>query len=334
MQADDVERLRQAAVTDPRAARAIVLRLLESADCEASLERLSSPGDGRVRQVVAMVHRLNAAHRARLDPWLRRWFEVETDEFTRSAIARALRPDEHSAGATSRTVAGAGTANAIGAYRYVSDRLCHRIRNALALPSTQLRRLEELAIAADEETRMALLEVHRAIKAGLTRIARNVEFDVGDDYLTWKELELVPWLEKSASIFAARFGNARLQVACDARVRGVRIRGTEFLLETMFGNVWTNAIQAADAADTLLLEMAFDARAHRVSIVAIDQGPGFAEEHLDAAFQQSFSTKGSGRGRGLLEIADAVAQMQGVVTLRPDATGKYRLEIALPTVHE
>lgn len=65
-------------------------------------------------------------------------------------------------------------------------------------------------------------------------------------------------------------------------------------------------------------------------MLAIDNGPGFPESQLEAAFHQVFSTKAPSRGRGLLEIADAVARLQGVVRLTQDCDGRYRVSLSLP----
>jgi sensor histidine kinase regulating citrate/malate metabolism len=52
--------------------------------------------------------------------------------------------------------------------------------------------------------------------------------------------------------------------------------------------------------------------------------------HLETAFQQIFSTKSDSRGRGLLEIADAVLRLQGTVELTKASTGEYRIRITMP----
>ena len=67
-----------------------------------------------------------------------------------------------------------------------------------------------------------------------------------------------------------------------------------------------------------------------IDMLVLDNGPGFAETHLETAFQQVFSTKADSRGRGLLEIADAVLRLQGTVELTRANTGEYRIRISLP----
>jgi sensor histidine kinase regulating citrate/malate metabolism len=64
--------------------------------------------------------------------------------------------------------------------------------------------------------------------------------------------------------------------------------------------------------------------------LVLDNGSGFPEMQLETAFQQIFSTKSESRGRGLLEIADAVLRLQGKVDLAKVATNEYRIHIQLP----
>ena len=217
------------------------------------------------------------------------------------------------------------------AYRYVADRLCHRIRNGLALPSTQLLRLRQLlADITDEKLRTDLTEILSGFQTGLQRISRTVEFDTGDGYLTWQTVVLVSWLESAASEFAARFGPATLAIASDPAVRRVKIKAARFYLDTIFGNLWSNATQAVEPPCRLELQLALDFRRSVVDIVVVDNGPGFTEMHLETAFQQVFSTKSDSRGRGLLEVADAVLRLQGTVELMQMPTGEYRVHIAIP----
>jgi len=85
------EGLRRLAVEDPREARKVFLRILDSGGSalEQFLGQISSPADGRLRHVVASALRGNR-DKERLTPYLIAWHEIETDEFTKRAIAAAL----------------------------------------------------------------------------------------------------------------------------------------------------------------------------------------------------------------------------------------------------
>lgn len=85
------DRLRHLVVEDPREARRLFLQILDGGGpvLDQFLGQISSPIDGRLRQLVASALR-NNRERERLAPYLIAWQEIETDEFSRRAIARAL----------------------------------------------------------------------------------------------------------------------------------------------------------------------------------------------------------------------------------------------------
>ena len=85
------ETLRRLAVEDPREARKVFLRYLDSGGSalDRFLEQISSPGDGRLRHLVASALR-NNREKERLAAYLISWHEIETDEFAKRAIAAAL----------------------------------------------------------------------------------------------------------------------------------------------------------------------------------------------------------------------------------------------------
>ena len=85
------ETLRRLAVEDPRQARKFFLQIFDSggSDLEEFLAQISSPGDGRLRHLVASALR-NDRDKQRLAPYLIAWHEIETDEFTKRAFIAAL----------------------------------------------------------------------------------------------------------------------------------------------------------------------------------------------------------------------------------------------------
>jgi sigma-B regulation protein RsbU (phosphoserine phosphatase) len=85
------EKLRRLAVEDPREARKTFLQLFDSGGSalEQFLGQVSSTSDGRLRHLVASALR-NNRDKERLAPYLITWYEIETDEFAKRAIASAL----------------------------------------------------------------------------------------------------------------------------------------------------------------------------------------------------------------------------------------------------
>jgi phosphoserine phosphatase RsbU/P len=118
------ERLRQLTVEDPREARGVFLQLLDSGGpaLDHFLGRISSAADGRLRHLVANALR-NQRDRERLAPHLIAWQEIETDEFTRRAIAAALDGlDTRSAAQTALALEVARLTTAIGRERAQQER--------------------------------------------------------------------------------------------------------------------------------------------------------------------------------------------------------------------
>jgi sensor histidine kinase regulating citrate/malate metabolism len=113
--------------------------------------------------------------------------------------------------------------------------------------------------------------------------------------------------------------------------RRVRSQATPFYLDTLFGNLWSNAIQAVEpSACAIELQCVVDLRRLWLAMLVIDNGPGFAASHVETAFTQTFSTKGLSRGRGLLEVADAVHRLQGEIRLVPVQGSEHRIQIQVP----
>jgi two-component system sensor histidine kinase FlrB len=127
--------------------------------------------------------------------------------------------------------------------------------------------------------------------------------------------------------YGQRFGAARLTVRGGVEA-WARVWAAPFLLETVFANLWMNAVQAAGTGCELVIEITATGRS--LEILVIDSGPGFDEAARSAVFQSQYSTKGSGGGRGLLEISEAVGRLQGKVRLVPAGPDSYRIEIVLP----
>lgn len=325
-----VVQLRFLAVSDPKKARNAFCVILQSNSelLNEVLKAASRPGDARLRQMIATVYRTDANATA-LEPWLRQWISIEPDEFTKTAIAGAL--SANSSEPIIRPSARNPSVNAVEAYRYVADRLCHRVRNALTLPGAQINRLEQIASkVSDPALQNELMDVFTGLQKGFRRISRNVEFDTGDDYLLWQSIPIIGWLESNANDFASQFGHAAFAVSCDQAVRRTRVRAMRFFLETVFGNLWSNAIQAVEPPCSINIQCSLDAGRGQIEMLVIDNGPGFPETHLETAFQQVFSTKSETRGRGLLEIADAITRLQGTIQLTRTANGSYRIRLNLP----
>jgi hypothetical protein len=171
---DAVNKLRWLAASDPKQARTAFHVLLQgdATVLDEVLKSASRAGDGRLRQMIATVFRTDE-NAVVLERWLKQWIEVEPDEFTKSAIASAL--SARSPDAPVRPLPRNQAANTVEAYRYVADRLCHRVRNALSLPSSQLIRLQYVvAEISDPSLKQELMEILAGFQTGFFRISRSI----------------------------------------------------------------------------------------------------------------------------------------------------------------
>jgi hypothetical protein len=238
------QKLRILAVSDPRQARLTFCELLDNGDSlvQPLLERISSPGEGRLRQLVANAVRTRP-DRARLEAFLWRWLNVEADEFTKGAIIAALEGVDRSA--LSATPTKPLPHDIVETYRYAAERLCHRVRNALITPDSLLGllslRVGVLPLAAARDEVLVLLT---QLRDGFQRVSRVVEFDVSDDYFAWRRVDLVVWIRSMHARYVKDAEAMNLSIG-DALVRDrPTIEGNDFLLETVFSNLWRNAAQA------------------------------------------------------------------------------------------
>ena len=107
------------------------------------------------------------------------------------------------------------------------------------------------------------------------------------------------------------------------------MQANEYLLETIFRNIWLNAHQSV--GENCEIAITFRRQRHELEILISDNGEGFSPELKEIVFQQVYSTKNSsGRGRGLMEIQDAVERLDGRVELYEVKPSDFRIRILVP----
>ena len=318
--------LRRLAAESPREARARFASLLNSnsTSLDEILDLASAPGEGRLRQLIANAVR-NREDKPRVVPHLRRWHENEADEFTKAAVSAALADVE------TRTVQPfqpLDPPQLVQTYRYVADRLCHRVRNSLTGTAQHLRALEALLNGGTEPKSAEAKATVGQLRDALRAVSRIVEFNVDDSYFQWRFIELKPWLKSMTAQYIAKNSPLAVRIVDSEESRVVRINANDFLLETIFWNLWKNAQQAITSVCevSVLLTMA----GSRVQLILSDNGRGFTAEDAELAFIDRFSRRGTNYGRGLLEVQDAVGRLGGEVGLIQMAQGEYRIRLTLP----
>ncbi len=320
------ELLRRLAIADPKSARTAFLEAFEAKDNELPdlLEHLRKPGEARLRQVIANAVRAHPS-KQQLLPELRVWQDVETDEFTRRAIAGALAANDAAAPRRKESSADVLPKEVVAAYRYVSERLRHRLRNTMLSAQSQANRLKSAtSTAANPDIQAALAKMNDA----LLSLSRELEAtDADPQHFQQRSIALADWLRNMDLQYTSRYSSLNLKLV-NADGAGARVLASNYLLETVFWNIWLNAHQAAGVSCTITV--IFETAGKDLILKILDSGQGFSKDMKDVAFQEMFSTKTPGRGRGLLEIQEAVERLGGNIRLYEEQPSEYRLQIRLP----
>lgn len=318
--------LRLLAVQDPRAARQKFQELLDGDpdSAEVVLGRMAAPGEGRLRQLVANLAR-HRADRSRFAEHFERWLAVETDQFAHRAISAAVdarRTASHSVSSQRALVA----RDMVEMYRYVSERLRHELQNALLGPKTRLLQLLETVKLIDQGVGRAQLESLMAqLQDEFQAIGRMVEFEPNDPYFTLRPLNICEWVEQMNVEYGKRYSRVDLNIDGRDYASKQPILASDYLLRLVFWNLWVNAHQAAGQSCAITLDCGL--RDLELSITIADNGPGFPADLEGVAFENRFSHSGPNRGRGLLEVQDAMEQLHGNAHLVETSPGVYRVRL-------
>lgn len=323
---NDHKEFRRLAAEDPRRARLWLNGVLDrgGACLDELLRRVSEPGEGRLRQVIANTVRTRVGREAVL-PHIAAWAAVETDEFARRAelaVLESATPTEVRGGARPPLV----EPKLAVAYRYATDRLKHQLRNGLLDPMASVMRLRgEIAAIGDDVLRTALEARIGALSDALARFGRAIEFDPSDEHFLVRTVVLCDWLRAFNDEYARRFRPVRLQIPEPAD--RARIQANNHLLSTIFWNLWVNAQQAVTGDCEVSVRFARLGR--RVRVTILDNGPGFASDIVDVVLDDGRRRSVEHRGRGLLEVQDAVDRLHGQTTLDL-VEGSHRISLSLP----
>lgn len=318
------EELRRLAAESPRDARAKLAALLDSGDpvIEETLRLANAPGEGRLRQLIANAVK-NRQDKARVVPHLVRWLELETDEFAKAAISGALGDVERAA---YQPAAAPDPPRLVDTYRYVADRICHRVRNSLTGPAQHLRKLESLLNGGVDPVAVEAKATVSQLKDALRALSRIVEFDIEDSYFQWRSVDLPAWIKAMTDQYIAK--NSLLSLSIKGDSASMRVRANDYLLETLFWNLWKNAQQFIGANCEITVQ--FAVASGQVQLLVSDNGGGFSANDAEVAFIDQFERRGGNYGRGLLEVHDAVRRLSGSVALVQVAHGEFRVQITFP----
>ncbi|MEO6326251.1 MAG: ATP-binding protein, partial [Thermoanaerobaculia bacterium] len=113
----------------------------------------------------------------------------------------------------------------------------------------------------------------------------------------------------------------------DTEGGGERIVATNFLLETIFRNLWDNSRQAVDGRCVITVSIHADRDV--VTVRVIDNGPGLTAEDAERAFRLQYSSTHR-PGRGHMEVNEAVLRLGGTATVQDVSGAGYRVVMSFP----
>jgi len=288
------------------------------------LSRLNKPNEGRLRQIVANAVRTHP-EKGRLVSQFLQWQETESDEFTRRAINAALADVDPTSLRSNDVAQQTFASNSIvSVYRYVSDRLRHKLRNTMLSAQAQTDRLRRLVPAGTSpDVQTALAKLNDAI----TTLGRELEAtNVDPEHFRQRSVVLPDWLQQLNTRYATRYKPVVLHLLNASP--SIRVFASDYLLEIIFWNIWLNAQQATGEACQITI--AFQQSGQEVEMLISDNGRGFPGELKEIVFQEVYSTQGQGRGRGLLEISEAVERLRGQVGLYETDQSEFRIRVRFP----
>lgn len=314
MGGDDVRatyhRLRELAYEDPLATKNDFLqilaenRVLAIAILTASTDQRGS----RFRQIAARA--LGKKHlEADVAKVFNEWAETETDEFALSAIRDATALKAGTSEKRRRPQEPVQPLELEGTYKYVSSRLRHRVLNALPAVGMTIQQLKlDVQNAGSPQLAATLSLKLDQLYGHLSRLEKAVDFDEDSSYFQFAPIELVPWLLNHQVKFAREYGPITLEF--ENVGNAVFVHATPYWLETTFTNLWKNSVDAV-GRERCQITLRGTLSGNGLCLTVLDNGDGFQSTDVERAFQFQYSSKAKDRGRGHMEVGEAMERMNG-----------------------
>ncbi|MDP1568879.1 MAG: ATP-binding protein [Vicinamibacterales bacterium] len=202
--------------------------------------------------------------------------------------------------------------------------LAHEFRNGLATIHGYARLLDPATLEEPERTYVQGL---RDETTALGEVVHNFLNFAKPQPLTLVPLDLQAVVARAAE----DAGSDAVRIAVAGPFG--EVEGDEVLLRQAFSNLIRNAVEACQAAGVApVVEVVGEAGGADawVCVTVRDNGPGFAPDALERAFQPFFTTKASGTGLGLALVQKIVVTHNGRVWATPGAGGGAEVHVQLP----
>jgi PAS domain S-box-containing protein len=204
----------------------------------------------------------------------------------------------------------------------LNEMVRHDIRNELQVALASMEVIKARGnTGCTEQVETALGSINQAIE--LTSTAREVAdvmLDTGADYAP---VEIALLIEHEIENCRSSYPHAELSV--EGTLPQVRVRANE-LLESVFRNLLTNAIQHNDAEEPRIV-VAGSLDDGDVVITISDNGPGLSDSQRDRLFERGWSGDASGgTGIGLYIANQLVENYGGTLSLADESTATAEID--------
>lgn len=306
-------RLRELAFEDPVATKNDFLAILaqDHAMAVAVLTASTDQRGSRFRQITARALGKKALV-TDIERAFSGWIEFETDEFALSAIREALAPKKS---ATPKRQKFVPPLKLESTYKYVSERLRHRVLNALPGAGMAIQRLKlDVQGAASPQLAATLSKQLDQLYGQLSKLEQAVKFDEDSAYFQAGPIELASWLRDHQTKFANEYAAIELFLDFDGVAGLVHVYATAYWLETTFTNLWKNSVDEV-GRECCQITLRATRSGNELRIIVLDNGTGFQASDVERAFQFQYSSKSKDRGRGHMEVQDAMERIGGTANV-------------------
>jgi K+-sensing histidine kinase KdpD len=161
-------------------------------------------------------------------------------------------------------------------------------------------------------------------------LGRAVELsDVDPGHFKDRLINLAEWLPQMNARYAATYQSIELNILNKDGVDAT-IYASDYLLELIFWNIWLNAHEMIGERCVITIEVCRAAGV--LELLVLDNGAGFPKGLGDIIFSQAYSSNSFERGRGLLEVAEAVARLHGTARIVQTSGDGYRIKLVFRDV--
>jgi len=121
---------------------------------------------------------------------------------------------------------------------------------------------------------------------------------------------------------------SRTNLTLDAEPPAPLLMADPELMEQVFINLFTNAVEAMPNGGTIVVRIRYDGEAMTISVV--DSGKGMPKAHQEKVFEPFFTTKDKGTGLGLAIVFNIVRKHYGAINVTSDEGKGTTFTITLP----